>query len=97
MGYRIDYTTGQPSRKKLSPNISQKTLKITAIVAGIVLCAGMLIACAEPIRDFLIPGDRQVTEAAFQEMTEDLRDGQGLRDAFAVFCQKILDGAQGYE
>ena len=43
--------------------------------------------------DFLIPGDREITKAAFQTMVEDVREGEHVSDALTAFCEEILAGA----
>ena len=47
----------------------------------------------EVLRSVLIPGSDAVTVAAFQTMTNDLRSGAGLYDAFFDFCHMVMHGA----
>ena len=69
-----------------------------------VICAAALIGflaffcligqeSREVLRSVLIPGSDAVTVAAFQTMTNDLRSGAGLYDAFFDFCHMVMHGA----
>ena len=42
--------------------------------------------------DILVPGDKEVTKMAMSEMIADVKDGGRVVDAFAAFCQTVLDG-----
>ena len=70
----------------------------------LVLCAVAFIGCLvslcligqesrEVLRSVLIPGSDAVTVAAFQTMTNDLRSGARLYDAFFDFCHMVMHGA----
>ena len=94
VSYRIEYdgAVGKYEVRKLrNGNLS-------------VLCAVAFIGCLVSlcligherravIRSILIPGSDAVTTAAFQTMTNDLRSGAGLYDAFFDFCHMVLHGA----
>lgn len=92
MGYCMEYEHGTIRRKKTGRG------KYTAI-AVIFLCgaaffAGIRAVGVERIQNFLIPGDPVVTKAAFEKMTDDLRSGTGLSEAFSDFCYVVLDSAE---
>ena len=97
MGYRIDYGSGQAKRQKLTAFPKKTAAKASGIVAAVLLLVVLFSLCGGQIVDFLLPGDPAVTEAALEEMVTDLGEGEGFRDAFAAFCQKIVDGAALYE
>lgn len=97
MAYRIDYSTGQPKRQKLSALNKTAATKVSGIIAAFLLLAVLVSLGGEQIKDFLLPGDPEITETALQEMAVDIREGEGFRDAFTAFCQKIIDGAEIYE
>jgi len=46
------------------------------------------------IRNFLLPGDAEVTQAALQTMVQNLGDGRPLWDTVTAFCQEILENAK---
>lgn len=92
MGYKIIYGSVKAEPKK--PQNASVTAVTLAICAGI-LCGSLWIAGKDSrIRDLLIPGDPQVTTAAFSEMVVQLQNGTGFSDAITVFCERILDGAR---
>ena len=97
MGYRIDYSTGQARRQKLTVFNKKAAAKVSGAVALVLLFAAVIAIGGPQIKEFFLPGDPVVTETALQEMVVDIREGEGFRDAFAAFCQKIIDGAALYE
>lgn len=57
----------------------------------------LAVSCLAPeyrntVRSFLIPGEDAVTTLAFQTMSEDLRSGANLADAFYEFCRMVIHG-----
>ena len=54
------------------------------------LIAIILAACAAT--DILIPGDAFVTKAAMRNFLSDIQGGEQVVDAFASFCQTVLQG-----
>ena len=55
--------------------------------------AGSIWLRLNGIPDFMIPGDPEITKSAAVMMLSNLRNGVSISDAFAVFCQEILNGA----
>ena len=54
------------------------------------LAAIFLVVCATT--DILIPGDAAVTKAAMRNFVCDIQGGEQVVDAFASFCQTVLQG-----
>ena len=54
------------------------------------LAAIFLAVCATT--DILIPGDAFVTKAAMRDFLSDIQGGEQVVDAFASFCQTVLQG-----
>ena len=54
------------------------------------LSAIFLVVCATT--DILIPGDAAVTKAAMRNFICDIQGGEQVVDAFASFCQTVLQG-----
>ena len=95
MGYRIDYSKGPAKRHRFVFTQSRKAaIKLSAITAALLLALGLIVCNGDAVKDFLLPGDPAVTENALQDMVTDIRAGDDMRDAFAAFCQKILEGAE---
>ena len=92
MAYRIAYgpsgTVLKEKRRKRRKWIS--AVAVFALVIGIL----RLFWIGDWMRDFLIPGDPDVTVAAWNTMVDKLRDGSGIRLAVAAFCEQVLEGAE---
>lgn len=43
------------------------------------------------LREFLIPGEPTVTQAAFSEMVTEIQAGEPLGDAVTAFCRQIVE------
>lgn len=91
MGYAILYEPDLNKKLKI-PNQNRKLLLRAGVLA---VCAVLVVLCLqapvrEVIRDFLIPGDPDVTQSAFSQMVSDIRAGESFSDAVTVFCQEIL-------
>ena len=54
------------------------------------VAAIFLVVCATT--DILIPGDAFVTKAAMRNFLSDIQGGEQVVDAFASFCQTVLQG-----
>jgi len=94
MGYQIQYG---PEKNNKYPvrKYARRNYRRMWIVAGcaLVLCAALT---RRPLRNWLFPGDPDVTDAAVSKMTESLQAGEGLREAVTVFCLEVLgDDAKG--
>ena len=90
LGYRIDY--GQPCPAKVRKK-NPVSLILCTFLAVFMLIAGMLWpAMGTQIREFLIPGDADVTVAAFSELILDMREGESLGEALRLFGWEILHG-----
>ena len=87
MGYRIIYGE-DPFVKKKEKN------HLRSLTAGFLLALVVLVRCCWPrgteiLRQTLLPGEN----TAFQQMTEQIRDGEPIGDAVTVFCQRIVEEA----
>ncbi len=89
MSYCIDYNSK-------SGNIYRMTSskKRIGLVAGLVLAIALFMLLKldknQTIKSWLIPGDAQVTENAFSEMIENIREGETIGGAVTTFCREIL-------
>ncbi len=89
MAYKIEYGMENPvvsstkikrGSRKRSP---KKWIVLSLIVALIAVCW---------MTDILIPGDAAVTKAAMNDFVSDIKGGEQVVDAFAAFCQTVLQG-----
>lgn len=96
MGYRIDYP--QDGRAQKQQKFSSRVIPFTILFFLLfLLCtAHFWHQRAETLRAFLLPGDAAVTAAALQDFTQALKIGEPLSNAFADFCQQVIDGAGIY-
>ena len=98
MAYSIDYNAGEIKKVEFKPlrkRVKRKILTFVAIaftVIGITQAVG-----SDAVKEFLLPGDPAVTEAALTGMIEDIRAGESVGDAITAFCREILDSAGIYE
>lgn len=90
MSYSIEY---DPEKNKLYPQKSERKHKwlIIALVAMISLFFLQKIDSKHVLKSFLIPGDPEITSAAFSSMVEDIREGDTVANAVTAFCLEIID------
>ena len=88
MSYQIKY---DPSRRRKF--YTEKRKKIPGWLLIFAWVAVAVTIFNKELKDVLIPGDPHVTKAALSNLTDDLREGEPLKDAVAAFCKEILDGA----
>ena len=94
MGYQIQY--GQ-TMKKLMIREQQRTYKNTPAIKWILMCLVLLLIAFlgnSGYLDFMIPGNKEVTTAAFELMITNVREGERVANAFTGFCLEILYNAQ---
>lgn len=89
MAYKMEYDLISPNKRT---TIQLKTKCKDRPKRWIVL--GLLIALVAicVFTDALIPGDAEVTKAAMNELVNDIKGGEQVVDAFAAFCQTVLQG-----
>lgn len=89
MSYKMDYGTNTYviSSTQIVKKKSNRGLR-RCIVLGVIVA--LIIVCATT--DILIPGDAAITKAAMSEFVSDIKGGEQVVDAFAVFCQTVLQG-----
>ena len=92
MSYQIQYSP-QMQRKYPTRKPSRKIHWNRWIVVIFLLAAGFWTK-TNGIPDILIPGNPEITRLAASNLVENLREGERVEEAFAVFCQQILDGAK---
>lgn len=93
MGYRVSYDL--VSAPKVRRNKKWTGIAAIAVICVLLICATVFKTAALPwIRDFLIPGDPDVTATALTELVNDLRDGVSFTDAVTTFCREIISNGQ---
>ena len=89
MGYRIEYN---PEKNNIYPETSTRKTKwlIIALTVVVALFVVQKIDINQEIKSFFIPGDPEVTSAAFSAMVENIRQGDHISDAVTAFCLEII-------
>ena len=87
VGYSIQY--GQTIAKKYCTKSTKKKKYLIYIFISVALV--VMLFC---FRESFYPGDREVTKAALGTMTENIKSGQSIADAFREFCGDIIAGAE---
>lgn len=89
MAYKMEYGMHEPiitktkKVKRQRKSNSRRWIILALVAALVVLCA---------TTDILIPGDAAVTKAAMGDFISNIKDGEQVVDAFAAFCQTVLQG-----
>ena len=95
MGFRIEYSQGEGRKVPIEEKSkSQPAVKRIAIL--VLACVFLFIGAQNisSVEEFLIPGEPEVTKAAFSSFIDDLQQGSSFRDAITVFCREIIQNAQ---
>ncbi len=87
MAYKVEYGMDTPeikTTKKVNGKwrVDKKKMIILALIIAF---AGVCL-----FTDVLIPGDPVITKAAVSELISDVKSGGQVVDAFAAFCQTVL-------
>ena len=88
--YRIVYDT--------SPRYKNRTIlqRCTPYLLPLLLCAVFiycLLTSSDPTKfhNLLLPGDPAVTIHAFQQLSEEISNGETVSNALGVFCETVLE------
>jgi len=91
MGYQIHYeSVGRIEKTKPEKH------RISGVLAVVMVCVLVIGAVAVKtgalpwVKDYLIPGDPDVTVAALQDMVAGLQSGEALGEAITAFCREIV-------
>ena len=90
MSYRIVYDNGV-QKTYLSdekPVGATRFLKWGLVLALLVLL--MALHQNADLRRFLLPGNKEVTEAAALELIDAIQQGEKMSEAVAAFCRQIV-------
>ena len=94
MGYVIEYS---PQDKRRYPTTAQKTKRKKYahwLLILVILICFLIPGVRSRAVNILIPGDDEVTKAAFQTMVERLQLGEPVNDTVTAFCQEILNNGK---
>ena len=92
MAYEISYG---PVKTKQPKHRRNTTRSLILFLCAAALIIGLSVAgTGARIRQWLIPGDSDVTIAAFSTMIENLKDGLPLYESVTAFCKEIIENAK---
>lgn len=92
MGYRIVYgPTEERFHKAAGGSVRLRTMVAVILVLFSLTVRFTWQEGTDILREYLLPGEQTLTQAAFSELVVDLREGEHLKDALTAFCQRILD------
>lgn len=94
MGYCISYNPELDRKYPMGKTKKKKKWIGFSAVLAVVLLAGALPNTKETVKDWLLPGDAQVTEAALTCFVQDVKEGVSVKEAFTVFCLEIMESAE---
>lgn len=89
MAYKMEYGMKTPVVCS-TVQVQKKQRRKPKLWIIISVCIALITVCAAT--DILIPGDAAVTKAAMSNMVNNIREGEQVVDAFAAFCQTVLQG-----
>jgi len=92
MSYRVEYNPELRKRYPLVEKIRNKNLLKVLLVSVAAIAAIYTITCSDVLQ-FLIPGDPEVTTAAFSLLLDEIGEGEPVREAFLSFCREIIVNA----
>lgn len=90
MAYQMRYEEQHGIRV---PSVKKKSFSIKRLILICVITACVIALMIPSVRDYLIPGDAQVTKAAAGHMVKQIQKGEGVVEAFAEFCQQIIQNS----
>ena len=89
MSYRVSYNPELSVKYALKMSPKKKISK-SFVVIGLVAALATGVWMRVDMLRFLIPGDPDVTAAAFSEMVERVEMGEPLRESLLAFCREII-------
>ena len=89
MSYRIEYNP-EKNRKYPMPRTKNGKWVMVALTAVVLMFALLKLDESQTIRSWLIPGDPEITTAAFSNMVADIRNGEPAGEAVTAFCLEII-------
>lgn len=91
MGYKVRYN---PYSEKKFPVRRSRSKKEKYIIVTVILVLVFLVLLPfyknGQLKELLIPGDAAATEAAFERLVDELKNGVPVKAAITAFCEEII-------
>lgn len=94
MAYDILYGADAIKYEIQERNSGKQKRTVALIAAVCAIAMGLFILRTPQVRDFLIPGDKEVTRAALADMVQDIQNGEDISEAITAFCRDIITHAE---
>lgn len=91
MGYRIVYEGPEYTEPERTNSCGRFRTMVAA--SFLIFCMGVRLCWPEgtdALRTVFLPADLTVTEEAFMELVDDVRQGHSLGDSVGVFCHRVI-------
>ncbi len=95
MAYSIAYSP--ETSKKFPTGVKSRNKSWWFLAVGLATVLAIACYCTDvlgTVRDFLIPGDPEITQSAMRDFIADIRDGEAVGSAFTAFCKEIISYGQ---
>ncbi len=94
MGYSIKYGN-ELIKTPYCSRMSQKSKLLVSVLLTIciVLVFLSLSVGSKTLKEYILPGNADITESALNALISDLKDGEPLGSAVSAFCQEIYENA----
>lgn len=91
MGYQMIYQSGKKMPDKRNSLQRQTGIAVCFLVFSVAVRM-FWEPGAEMLREYLVPGELSVTEAAFSAFVNDLQQGSAIGTAVEAFCHRVIHG-----
>ncbi len=95
MSYRVVYGSFHRDQPVKAKKPRSRGAVAAVIVAVLVFGAMTVRLRGLPwVKEFLLPGDPEVTAMALEGLVQDLREGDTFGEAVTAFCREIMEHGQ---
>lgn len=92
MGYSIKYGN-ELIKTPCCSRMSQKSKLLVSVLLTICIALVFLSVGSKTLKEYILPGNADITESALNALISDLKDGEPLGSAVSAFCQEIYENA----
>ena len=90
MGYEIRYGATMVR----TPLVDKKPKALTIVIGLLtVIIIFVFLGNAVDLRQYILPGNPEVTGAALNTLASDIKEGESLGSAITAFCREIIEHA----
>ena len=96
MAYKIRYDFFEPKSNAQYDQKGLKKIVKVIFIAAIILLLLLPTYKRGVLKEWLIPGNADVTVQAAESLVSNLRNGTAFKDAIVVFCKEIIENEALY-